>query len=180
MPAEAPWSPARSPAEKDQILRRRAEELARPEPAARSMAEGLEVLVFDVARRSYAVAAACVREVQRLQSLTPLPGAPAYVLGMVHVRGQVLAVLDLRSLLDRPAQDLADLDHLIILHRREQEFGILADSIAGTRMLSVEGLRPPDPPLRACRGITMDGIALLDGEQLLTDPRLQMEEEQTP
>lgn len=177
MPAEAIGSAPPSRAEKDRILRRRAEELARPQPQPAAVADALDVLVFSLARTDYALATAFVREVQPLHSLTPLPGVPAFVLGMVNVRGQILAVLDLRPLLDLPACDLTDLGQLIILRHHEMEFGILADSIAGTRVLATAGLRAPVPPLRACRGAAADGLVLLDGDLLMADPRLHVEEE---
>jgi purine-binding chemotaxis protein CheW len=51
-------------------------------------------LGFVLAGQRYAVSLACVREVIRCGDVTPVPGAPFEVLGIVNLRGQIVAVLD--------------------------------------------------------------------------------------
>jgi purine-binding chemotaxis protein CheW len=58
-------------------------------------AEIIPVLRFGMRGLSYAVRGADVSEVMRSPKLTPLPGAPPYVMGIVLHRRQVVGVLDL-------------------------------------------------------------------------------------
>jgi chemotaxis signal transduction protein len=57
--------------------------------------EIISVLRFGMQGLSYAVRGADVSEVMRAPKLTPLPGAPPYVMGIVLHRRQVVGVLDL-------------------------------------------------------------------------------------
>lgn len=51
-------------------------------------------LIFRVAGRVYTCDLTAVREVVPLERVTRLPGTPAYVLGLVNVRGGIVTVLD--------------------------------------------------------------------------------------
>lgn len=53
-------------------------------------------VVFAVAEVEYALPVASVLQMESFAGATEVPGAPAYVLGIVTVRGRVLPVVDLR------------------------------------------------------------------------------------
>jgi purine-binding chemotaxis protein CheW len=73
-----------------------------------------EVLVFEVGGQRYALPTADVRELVRAVAITPLPGAPAVIEGVVDVRGCVLAVLDVRARFRLPPKALDPSDHFIV------------------------------------------------------------------
>lgn len=156
-------------------LRARARALAQeaePPPGA-----GLDVLLFDLAQERYAVESAWVQEVAPLRELTPLPGTPAFVRGIVHLRGEVLSVLDLKTLFELPAGGLPDLDKLIVLSDGAMRFGVLADRIHGMQRLPLADLQPPLPTLSGVRADYLLGIGrphdvVLDARKLLADPRI--------
>jgi purine-binding chemotaxis protein CheW len=54
-----------------------------------------DVVVVEVGGRRLAVPAARVREVAAVSTVTPLPTAPAPVIGLTQLRGQIVPVLDL-------------------------------------------------------------------------------------
>jgi len=78
------------PASNQAILRSRAEQLAKPLEAKVQGTRLLEILEFTLGKERYAFASSCVREVFPLTEITPLPGLPAHVLGVVNVRGRIL------------------------------------------------------------------------------------------
>ncbi|HWT21988.1 MAG TPA: chemotaxis protein CheW, partial [Solirubrobacteraceae bacterium] len=59
----------------------------------------MQALVLPVGADRYALELADVREVVRGPAITPLPGAPAAVLGALNLRGAVIPVLDTAALL---------------------------------------------------------------------------------
>jgi len=158
-------------------LEARARALARPQEESRAPRAMLGVVEFELARERYALAVSWVREVCRLKDLTPLPGAPAHMLGITHLRGRILSVVDIKPLFDLPRKGLGDLDKLIVLHGEATEFGVLADRIIGMRELDAGSLQPTMPTLIGVRrdyllGITADRLVVLDAEKLLRDTRL--------
>ena len=53
-----------------------------------------------VGSEHYAIDIAAVREVDRMETLTPVPGAPPAVLGVRNLRGTIIPVLDLAAILN--------------------------------------------------------------------------------
>ena len=88
-------------ADAERVLAERARLLARPLRAPDLPAAG-EVLVLEAGGERYAVDAAAVERVHRLSGVTPVPGLRPPWLGLVSVRGQLLAALDLPAYLGRP------------------------------------------------------------------------------
>ena len=170
-----------TPEKRTRILRERAQALARP-PEQENTGPYLEVVEFRLARETYAVESAYVREVYPLKELTPLPCTPAFVLGIVNVRGKILSVVDLKEFFDLPEKGLTDLNRVIILHCGSMELGILADAIAGTRRVLLSQVQPSLPTLadvgeEYLKGVTAERLVILDAEKLLSDSRMVVHEE---
>jgi purine-binding chemotaxis protein CheW len=68
--------------------------------------EEKKVLVFSVAGEEYGLDISCVREVLRPQKIYPLPKIPDFVEGVIHLRGHIVALIDLRKRLHgKPGED---------------------------------------------------------------------------
>jgi len=163
------------------ILRKRAGELAR-QAGEEGAGATLEVLEFLLSYESYAIEISWIVETYPLRELTPLPGTPPFVLGIINVRGRILSVIDIRVFFDLPQQGLTNLNKVIILQAGGMEFGILADEIIGTRSIALAELQPPLPTLTGIRekylkGVTRERTALLDGEKLLSDQMIVVHDE---
>lgn len=60
-------------------------------------------LTVSLAGESYGIADGNVREIIRLQKITPVPEQPAHVRGVINLRGRIIPIVDLRLRLDLPA-----------------------------------------------------------------------------
>ena len=172
---------APDPEETKRILRERAQILAREPGKAVAGDQFIEVVEFVLAFESYAIETRYVREVEPLDNLTPLPGTPAFVLGIVNVRGEILSVIDLGKFFELPEQGLTDLNKVIVLESENMLFGILADAVAGVRRIPVGDIQPSLPTLTGIReaylrGVTPGRTAILDAEKLLTDASIVVQE----
>ena len=171
-----------SPEEKIDILRARAEKLARETRTAEESDAPLEVVEFLLSDERYAVELTHIREVCQLKDYTALPSAPAFVLGIINVRGKILSLVDLKKFFDLSAQGIGDLSRVIILESDEMEFGIIADEILGMSSIPVKTLQTSLPTLTGIRadylkGITGDRTVILDGEKLLSDEAMVVHQE---
>ena len=176
---ERAWAPG--PEETKRILTERAQSLARAPAKAAAGDQFIEVIEFVLAFESYAIETRYVREVEPLDHLTPLPGTPAFVLGIVNVRGEILSVIDLRKFFELPEKGLTDLNKVIVLESENMVFGVLADGVAGVRQVPVADIQPSLPTLTGIReaylrGVTPGRMVILDAEKLLTDESIVVEE----
>src|SRR5829696_6942259 len=90
---------------------------------------GEETVIFRLGAGRYGVSARLVREVQPLAGYTPLPGTPRFVLGLINLRGRLLAALDIRPLLGSPASPPSSSAALLIVSASGIEIGLLADEV---------------------------------------------------
>lgn len=114
------------------------------------MADGVHVRV---GAGRYAFDVADVREVEDRRPVTPVPGAPAGVLGVCNLRGAVLPVVQIDDLLGQQSDGgrfivVADVDGMVA--------GVTVDEILGVEPLPLD--LEPEPTLG------LRGRALLDGE----------------
>jgi len=163
------------------VLETRARAAAKP-PAVPDDTECLEVLAFSLAGETYGVETCHVREACQLKELTAVPCTPPFVAGVMSLRGRIIAIIDLRRFFDLPARGLTELNRVIVLGGGEGEFGLLADSIDGVRSVPASDLQESLPTLtgvrdRFLKGITGQMLAVLDGDRLLADAGLKVNEQ---
>lgn len=175
-------SPAAAPAEVRQILRARAQALARPLEISGIAEAPLELLEFRLARERYALETRYVRGVHPLKNLTPLPSTPPFVLGIVNVRGRILPVLDVKKFFGLPENGLTDLHRIILVGGNDLELGLLADIGVGVLTIAAGSVQPPPPTLTGIgaeylKGITAERLVVLDIGRILADPGILVHQE---
>lgn len=111
---------------------------ATPAPLASGRA-----LVFRVAGRRYAVAVEQIVQVEVPGQIVHLPHVPPAILGVTHLRGEIVSVVDLRSLVStrRPVTGSAPVAgaRLVVVRGKEGSCGYLVDRIEGVRRLTATG-----------------------------------------
>ncbi len=183
-----------------EILRNRARRLARvsanevassaietlENSAARGANADFEVVEFLVAGQHFALETVFLREVTSMKELTSLPGTPAWIRGIVNVRSQILAVVDLRPFFNLPtlhespskseqANDKASNDkafshggseatnpatraQLLILQSGPTLFGLVIEQLLGTRLVRHSALQDVNPLLLGGRSEWIRGV----------------------
>jgi purine-binding chemotaxis protein CheW len=173
-----------SPERARSVMEERARVLARVPPEPPRTAEILEVAIFVLGAERYAIETRYVREIVRLADFTPVPGAPDFVVGVMSLRGEILAVIDLRRFLGVPVAGLTDLSRVVVLGPEPAAFGVLADQTREVSTLRIEEvLEPPETVAGVgreyLRGVTGNALIVLDGAALLGDPRLFINQAET-
>jgi len=96
-----------------------------------------------------------VREVFELESITPVPGMPASLVGVANLRGTVVPLADLRPSLGVPAS--ATPKYAVVVRQGAQQVGILIDEVPEIRTI-----HPDDLLAASTRGVT-DSRPFLSG-----------------
>jgi purine-binding chemotaxis protein CheW len=174
-----------SPEQARAVMDERARALARA-PAPRPRAEEvIEVVTFTLAGERYAIETCYVRRVAWPGPLTPVPGAPDFLAGIVNLGGEVLDILDLRSVFGLGGRGTAETSPVIVLGGSRDEFGILADAVDEVATLRTEDVLEPVGSVlgidrQHLRGVTGKALIVLDGAGLIRDDRLVIEQGEGP
>ncbi len=137
-------------------------------------------VTFVLAGERYGIDVMQVQEVLRLSEITPVPGAPHYVIGIINLRGNVVTVVDTRCLFSLMTTEADDASRIIIVEVSGQVVGILVDSVA--QVIEVPQSRIESVPKvgnnehnRYIQGIYSeddDLFTLINLEKLLSDTEL--------
>jgi purine-binding chemotaxis protein CheW len=171
-----------SPAEVRRILQERAQELARPLEEAYTATNVLDLVVCSLAGERYGIATAHVLEVILLRELTPVPGAPPFVVGVMQHRGTLLPILDLSRLLALAGQEATQGSRVVAVEADGMAFGMLVEAVEETLQIAVSAVVPLPATLTDGRtpwlqGVTTGMVAVLDLVALARDPRIVVNEE---
>lgn len=80
-----------------------------------------------------------VREVNRALDITPVQHAPAYIRGLVNLRGRIITVFDLRTRLGLSPGSITGGSHNIIL--KKDDIGLLVDGIGDVEGVDDERIK---------------------------------------
>ena len=168
--------------ETKRILAERARTLAHVPTIPAAAGTRLQFLEFTLTRaagassvgETYGIETAHIREVVPAGVLTPVPGTPTFIGGVMTLRAQILVVVDLRPLFDLSRDHSDHLDRVIVLGAEDGQVGLLAAQILGVRDLPASDLEPSLPTLTGMRakylkGISKSRTAVLDAGKLLAD-----------
>ncbi len=105
----------------------------------------LKVISFVVDGRIFGVDVVRVREIRSWQPTTPLPKLARHVLGVINLRGEAVAIFDLRTRLGlEPTANLASCV-VIVVDIGERLAGLVADSVSDILDIDPAEYRPaPD------------------------------------
>jgi purine-binding chemotaxis protein CheW len=129
--------------------------------------EVLQCVTFELNGEVYALDVMRVQEVLRVGEISPVPGAPDYVLGIINLRGKVVTVIDARLRLGMSYSENTDLSRIIVLEAAGQDVGILVDGVAEVVQIP-RGDIDPSPSVgneEAARYI--EGVASRDKELVI-------------
>jgi purine-binding chemotaxis protein CheW len=155
----------------------RTKELARALGDPITSAQSIEVLIFNLGAESFAIETKYVHEVIRRPRITACPSTPEFLLGVINLRGEILAVFDLNQLFGVDLQVNQDIARLIVIGQKHPEFGLIADAVEQVEILDSSELPSPAAPLGSIKrelvcGVSGDALILLNGHALLNDERL--------
>jgi purine-binding chemotaxis protein CheW len=107
-------------------------------------------LTFSIQGESYGIDVLQVREIIRNTQITSVPQAPAYVRGVINLRGKIIPVMDLRARLG--FADAPDTQHTCMVvtelsstGNRRAQIGMIVDQVEEVTLIAPENIEdPPD------------------------------------
>ena len=95
---------------------------------------GGKYLTFALGQESYAVDVRKVREIIRLTSITTVPQMPAFVRGVINLRGKIIPVIDLRLRFGLAQAATTDKTCIVVVQiqtgaNQRRETGLIVDNV---------------------------------------------------
>lgn len=140
------------------------EQLTDPMQSPRDDGGTVTYVTFDLGAQTLAADVADIREILDRQEISPLPQAPAGLIGMIDLRGEGIAVLDLARELGLPQEGRGD--RVIVIDRSAAGgavLAVIADRVRNVVEIGSGSIDPvPDVPGN-WRAEAMTGVVRIDG-----------------
>jgi purine-binding chemotaxis protein CheW len=123
---------------------------------------GVEFLSVQVGAQDFALDIMSVREIRGWVQSTPLPHAPAYIKGMINLRGVVMAIVDLADRLGLPSKEPGPASVVVVVEVGGRTFGLLVDAVNDIITVTDDMRQAtPDTGNSAFKGV-VDGLVTLN------------------
>ena len=120
-----------------------------------------QLVVFQFGAELYGVEISRVHEIIRLQSVTRVPRLPAFVEGVINLRGKVIPVVDLRRRFGLPTADHTRASRIVVVELGDQVVGIVVDGVSEVLRVNTSIVEPPSPVVAGIDSEYLHGIAKL-------------------
>lgn len=140
-----------------------------PPPASKA-AMPHEFLTFRLGGEEYGIDILRVQEIRSYEEPTHIANAPAFIKGVVNLRGVIVPIVDLRLKLGCDTADYTAFTVVIVLNVRRRIIGVVVDSVSDVLALGTDNIKPA-PELGASTGVVhIMGIGCIksgDDERML-------------
>ena len=133
----------------------------------KSSSKEIQLVIFKIGKEEFGVPISEVREIVRLIPITPVPRAPDFVEGVVNLRGQILAIIDLAKRLKLTPSPRSDKSRIIVVELEGNIIGMIVDEVVEVLRLSSENIdKAPELITTEIHEEYLKGVGKL-GERLL-------------
>lgn len=102
-------------------------------------------LTFKLSNESYGIEIRYVTEIIGIQPITEVPELPAYIRGIINLRGKIIPVMDVRLKFKKPLWEYNDRTCVVVIDIMDTSFGLIVDSVS--EVISIQEsdiVAPPD------------------------------------
>jgi len=110
----------------------------------------VQIVGFNLGRETYGIPITALHEIVRIPEITPVPDAPAYVEGVINLRGKIVTVVDLRKRFAKPATTLDRHCRILVVGNKDRLTGLIVDSAS-------EVLKIPESDIESAPAMAREG-----------------------
>ena len=126
-----------------------------------------EFLCFRVSAETYAMNIMAIKEIIKPREVTEIPRAPAFVSGVLSLRGIIIPVFNMRLRLGHPGVERSVKERIIVLRKAEEFFGIVVDEVIKVVKIAASSIEKPPAVLDGIDRDFVTGIGRFDGQMLI-------------
>jgi len=138
---------------------------------AQSDKDLLQLVSFVVGAEEYAIPILAVQEINRMMDITRVPQSPAFVEGVINLRGKVIPVVDLRKRFGMPVNDNTGDERIIVVEvQGETEarvIGFTVDKVNRVLRISSDIVEPAPSMASGADSEYVQGVGKLDAGLLI-------------
>jgi purine-binding chemotaxis protein CheW len=136
-------------------------------PATSRSSATLQFVGFRLGGEDYAIAITKIQEIIVMKPITRIPQVPAFIEGLINLRGSVIPVVSLRTLFGLEHRDLDDETRTIIVNVGDRTIGYIVDEVTQVMRIAADQIQPAPVSITALSKQHIAGLAQLEDRLLV-------------
>jgi purine-binding chemotaxis protein CheW len=142
-------------------------EISLTETEAKEVRQEVQLACFKVGPELYALDIMRIKEIIRPQKLTPVPKAPAFIEGVINLRGSVIPVADMRKRFDQPIDTENRKNRIVICSLVGKMIGLLVDEVTEVKRFGRKEIAPSPQFIQGAQADYFLGVARRDDDLIM-------------
>jgi purine-binding chemotaxis protein CheW len=131
-----------------------------------SVEEEIQLVTFKLGKEEFGFDILKVREINKMMSMTRVPGAPDFMEGIMNLRGHVIPVINLRSLMGMESREYNRETSIVVIDIPGKTYGFIVDAVKEVLRIPVTVTEPPPVLTAGTESGFVTSIAKLDDRLL--------------
>ena len=127
----------------------------------------VQLVTFRIGGEEFGLDVFQVHEILRHQEPTPMPKAPAFVEGVLDVRGTLVPVVDLRKRFEVHELRYDDDTRIVLVDFGGERLGLVVDEVSEVMRVAETAVTPPPQYVKGLAAEFIRGIVRLDGRMVV-------------
>lgn len=127
----------------------------------------LKVIVFQLKDEFYGVPVDQVLSIERLETITRVPGTPDFIKGVINLRGIITPIIDLRKRFGFDVEADTENTRIIVVKINEVEAGLIVDAANDVIDISSEQIESTPDIVNNIKADYIRGVAKLEKQLLI-------------
>ena len=117
-----------------------------------------QLVLFELKGETYGVNVAHVQSIISKQNIVTVPGSPAFIEGVINLRGTVVPVVDLRARFNLAEAAAGQKFVIVIVELDGMQIGLIVDKVTEVARIDQASIEPPSPLLTSVDTAYLRGI----------------------
>ncbi len=131
------------------------------------MAKNLQLVVFSIGKELYGVGIDAVHEIVKVPDITEVPDAPAFLQGVINLRGKIVPVVDLRKRMNLEGKEKTKSSRVLITENDGRLIGLLVDAVSEVLKVPPEAVEAPPEMISSVGVEYITGVAKVEGSLII-------------
>ncbi|MBU1039474.1 MAG: chemotaxis protein CheW [Proteobacteria bacterium] len=127
----------------------------------------LQMVIFTIAHEDFGVEILKVQEIIRTLEITRVPQAPAFVEGVINLRGKVIPVIDLRRRFGIESKPHDKDTRILVIEINGMIVGFVVDSVTEVLRIPASTVEPPPSIVAGIDSEYISGVGKLNDRLLI-------------
>jgi purine-binding chemotaxis protein CheW len=131
------------------------------------MAKDVQIIGFRVGRETFGVPISLVHEIVRVPEITVVPDSPAYLEGVINLRGKIVPVVDLRKRFGQQPSQIGKKNRILITEMEGKLVGLMVDGASEVLKIPASEIAQPPPALNDAGQNYISGVGKTNGRLIM-------------